>query len=137
MWSGTIASIPSGWQLADGTNGSPDLRNRFIVGAGSTYSIGNTGGNNTITLVTANLPMSAMSSYANYWIISGNYSNAYGTIGNTSAWDYQWYTRTSGGGGENMQYFKTLQSALTSAGWNSQPIDVRPSYFALAYIMKL
>lgn len=33
MWSGSIASIPSGWQLCDGTNGTPDLRDKFVVGA--------------------------------------------------------------------------------------------------------
>lgn len=33
MWSGSIAAIPSGWVLCDGTNGTPDLRDRFIVGA--------------------------------------------------------------------------------------------------------
>ena len=33
MWSGTIASIPATWQLCDGTNGTPDLRDRFVVGA--------------------------------------------------------------------------------------------------------
>lgn len=33
MWSGTIASIPSNWQLCDGTNGTPNLTNRFVVGA--------------------------------------------------------------------------------------------------------
>ena len=32
-WSGTVASIPSGWALCDGTNGTPDLRDKFIVGA--------------------------------------------------------------------------------------------------------
>lgn len=36
MWSGTVASIPAGWQLCDGTNGTPDLRGMFIVGAGDT-----------------------------------------------------------------------------------------------------
>lgn len=44
MWSGSIASIPSGWALCDGSSGRPDLRNRFIVGAGSTYAVGATGG---------------------------------------------------------------------------------------------
>ena len=33
MWSGTIATIPSGWYLCDGSNGTPDLRNKFIIGA--------------------------------------------------------------------------------------------------------
>jgi hypothetical protein len=44
MWSGSIASIPAGWFLCDGGNSTPDLRNRFIVGAGSTYSVADTGG---------------------------------------------------------------------------------------------
>src|SRR5262245_14075787 len=35
MWSGTIATIPSGWFLCDGTNGTPDLRDKFVVGATS------------------------------------------------------------------------------------------------------
>ena len=33
MWSGTIATIPSGWYLCNGSNSTPDLRNRFIIGA--------------------------------------------------------------------------------------------------------
>jgi hypothetical protein len=33
MWSGTIATIPSGWLLCNGSSGTPDLRNRFIIGA--------------------------------------------------------------------------------------------------------
>ena len=44
MWSGSVASIPSGWYLCDGTNSTPDLRNRFVVGAGDTYSVDATGG---------------------------------------------------------------------------------------------
>ena len=35
MWSGSVATIPSGWRLCDGTNGTPNLRSRFIIGAGS------------------------------------------------------------------------------------------------------
>ena len=56
MWSGSIGAIPSGWALCDGTSGRPDLRDRFIVGAGSTYAIGATGGSNTVTLDTTQIP---------------------------------------------------------------------------------
>ena len=45
LWSKAIALIPVGWQLCDGTNGTPDLRDRFVVGAGSTYAVDATGGN--------------------------------------------------------------------------------------------
>jgi len=44
LWSKPIAQIPTGWQLCNGTNGTPDLRDRFIVGAGTTYTPGDTGG---------------------------------------------------------------------------------------------
>ena len=37
MWYGTKDDIPSGWALCDGDNGTPDLRNEFIVGAGLTF----------------------------------------------------------------------------------------------------
>lgn len=40
LWSGAANAIPVGWLLCDGTNGTPDLRNRFIVGAGDTYAVG-------------------------------------------------------------------------------------------------
>ena len=42
-WYGTIAKIPNGWVICDGTNGTPDLRDRFLVGAGSSYSPGDSG----------------------------------------------------------------------------------------------
>lgn len=44
MWSGTIATIPAGYALCNGSGGTPDLRNRFIIGAGDTYATGTTGG---------------------------------------------------------------------------------------------
>ena len=44
MWSGTIDNIPAGWAICDGTQTTPDLRDRFVVGAGTTYAIGDTGG---------------------------------------------------------------------------------------------
>ena len=44
MWSGSIASIPLGWLLCNGTGSTPDLRNRFILGAGDTYAVAATGG---------------------------------------------------------------------------------------------
>ena len=43
MWSGSVASIPSGWVLCDGTNSTPNLSDKFVVAAGSTYAVGDTG----------------------------------------------------------------------------------------------
>ena len=44
IWSGLVTSIPISWQLCDGTNNTPDLRNRFVVSAGSAYAVNSTGG---------------------------------------------------------------------------------------------
>ena len=44
LWSGSTGSVPAGWLLCDGTNGTPDLRDRFIIGAGNTYAVNATGG---------------------------------------------------------------------------------------------
>jgi len=56
MWSGSTGSIPSGWLLCDGFSGTPDLRDRFVVGAGASYGVGATGGAASVSLSTANLP---------------------------------------------------------------------------------
>jgi hypothetical protein len=48
-WYGSTLDIPTGWVLCDGTNGTPDLRNKFIVGAGGSYALNATGGATTGT----------------------------------------------------------------------------------------
>lgn len=54
MWHGASADIPSGWAVCDGTLGTPDLRDRFVVGAGSTYALDATGGSANAVVVTHN-----------------------------------------------------------------------------------
>ena len=56
MWSGESTAIPSGWHLCDGEEGTPDLRDRFIVGAGSTYKVKDTGGEASHKLTTNEMP---------------------------------------------------------------------------------
>lgn len=56
MWSGTVSNVPSGWALCDGNNGTPDLRDRFVVAAGSSYSVDDTGGSDTVRLDTEHIP---------------------------------------------------------------------------------
>ena len=51
LWHGLASAIPAGWALCDGQNGTPDLRGRFVVGAGGeAYAVGDTGGAATDTL---------------------------------------------------------------------------------------
>ena len=56
IWSGTAGNIPAGWQLCDGTNGTPDLRDKFVLGAGPSHAVGETGGEEEVTLTTAQMP---------------------------------------------------------------------------------
>jgi len=56
MWSGSTTNIPTGWTLCDGTDGAPDLRDRFIAGAGGQYASGDTGGADSVTLTENEIP---------------------------------------------------------------------------------
>lgn len=51
LWSGSIGSIPAGYVLCNGSSGTPDLRDRFVVGAGSTYAVNATGGSADAVIV--------------------------------------------------------------------------------------
>ena len=50
MWSGSTSNIPQYWSLCDGQNGTPDLRNKFIMGASETKAVNSTGGNSSLTV---------------------------------------------------------------------------------------
>lgn len=56
MWSGTLATIPTSWQFCDGTNGTPDLRDRFILSVAAAENPGATGGSHSTTLAANQLP---------------------------------------------------------------------------------
>lgn len=81
MWSGTIASVPIGWCLCDGSSKRdrygntvlvPDLRDRFVVGAGSSYTPGNTGGNASQTVTSGNNSVTPTASSSLSGSISGH-----------------------------------------------------------------
>ena len=142
MWSGSVASIPTGWVLCDGTNSTPDLRNRFVVGAGSTYSVGATGGSSTTTLTAANLPshthnFSGNTSGAgdhrhNLVFGTSNGGNHYfynGQIGNTGNIDPN---SAMGSSGNHTHSF----SGTTGSAGSGSSFSTLPPYYALAYIMK-
>lgn len=125
LWSGNVASIPSGWALCNGTtsNGraTPDLRNRFVIGAGSDYSPGQTGGNASITLSVGQLPPHTHG--YNDWYFSENHGSNQGYEGSKSGYDT-----------DNAPWGRDRTTASTGSG---QAIDIRPPYYALAYIMRV
>jgi microcystin-dependent protein len=56
LWNGSVATIPTKWQFCDGTNGTPDLRDRFVVGAGGAYAVDAIGGQASVALSVDNMP---------------------------------------------------------------------------------
>ena len=83
MWSGAENAIPTGWALCDGQNSTPDLRNRFVVGAGtgSNYSVDNTGGSANAVVVshshTANTSVSGAGAHTHSFSGSSSHTHSF------------------------------------------------------------
>ena len=130
LWSGSLGSVPSGWVLCDGTNSTPDLRDRFIVGAGNTYAVASTGGTaDAIVVSHTHTATSVVTDPGHVHIYLGNTGGATGIA-----------PATQNTGSQN----NTTQSAVTgitvattnaSAGTSGTNQNL-PPYYALAYIMK-
>lgn len=56
LWSGSINNIPKNYSLCNGSNGTPNLTDRFVIGAGDTYDVGSSGGESTHTLTISEMP---------------------------------------------------------------------------------
>lgn len=100
LWSGSIASIPAGWLLCNGSSGTPDLRDRFVVGAGGSYAVGATGGSATTTLIEANLPSHTHSISASGTTAPANIDHTHGigiSSGAMSANNTHSHSGTTGG----------------------------------------
>lgn len=157
MWSGPTGSIPSGWLLCDGNNGTPNLRDRFIVGAGTSYTVGATGGSATTTLEAANIPAHSHS-FSGTTGAAGSHSHSINDPGHAHQ-----YTRLTGGGGVNFNGggWAELQNPSNTTGSSGTGISINgvgdhthsfsgttssygsgtafnnlPPYYALAFIMK-
>jgi microcystin-dependent protein len=163
IWSGAANAIPVGWALCDGTNNTPDLRGRFVLGgvAGSGFnSIGNKSGASEITLQPFNLPPHTHSGTTNS---DGAHTHTMGSAGNHShsygraegiLWGKGFAVHDHGltgnvhslnAAGDHTHTINTTNSNhshnFTTNEGNQQtkstPINILPPYYALAYIMKL
>ena len=146
MWSGTIASIPTGWVLCNGQNSTPDLRNRFVIGAHSdsggtakttvlgTVSI--SGGskdaflvNHTHTFSTSTTGGNHVHQYIDQYVVINNGYRPWPASNNDCA---QRNINTSGSGSHTHSISGTTDQTGSGSGSGAN----LPPYYALAYIMK-
>lgn len=142
MWSGSIVSIPSGWALCDGNNGTPNLLDRFVISAGSTYNVGATGGNkdaivvshsHTITSTATALSSTARIDLANPFNADGT-RFTYSELGNRPGLD--WASGSQSRVSLNLDHNHAISSSASTEGSSGTNANL-PPYLALAYIMKL
>ena len=134
LWYGNTGNIPGGWVLCDGNNSTPDLRDRFVIGAGSAdHTPGSTGGSNSITLSEANLPSHR------HFVVSNDLGGQNRTNSNVSANNQ---VRKGTGAGNLYESYNLAStgsdaaSGRSSAVGDGTAIDNKPAYHALCYIMK-
>lgn len=161
IWSGAANAIPSGWFLCDGANGTPDLRGDFVVGAGGTYAVGATGGQNAITSVPAHTHgagnfantsagahshtgATASAGSHNHTLTGGGSSNG-NTVGAQVRADMNAGSNNNviiAGGAHTHNFSTNTDGAHThtisgnTASTGNASVDIRPPYYALCYIMK-
>ena len=153
MWNGTYnddGTIPDyeNWQICDGSNNTPDLRGRFILGSTNntsldvtgegqvSYSEGDTGGSQSVTLTESEMPSHThaigSSGYHNHGVVNYNandfnWSNHY-TVGNDDSGNERSWWTNSGGSHSHNNY---------SQYGGGQAHENRPPYYVLAFIMRM
>ena len=145
MWSGTIASIPSGWVLCNGSNSTPDLRNKFIIGAhsdstGIAYSTvtgSNTqsgGSKDAITVSHTHTATSVVTDPGHNHTIAKYYAGSGGNEPYLNGFSIATPVTTSDPTGTNTT---GITVATTNASTGSSGTNANlPPYYALAFIMK-
>ena len=160
LWSGAQNAIPSGFVLCNGSNSTPDLRDRFVVGAGNSYSVGATGGSNTATdsvtfsgsdtvsisgsdTVSISVSGNAQGFFAKHQSGTGIHT-LQGTSHNNNNQILQLYNASyarsyltipfSGSGSDTVNISGTDTVTITDT--ETVSIDTRSPYYALCYIMK-
>ncbi len=145
MWSGNVNQIPQGWALCNGENGTPDLRNRFVMGYNDEQqAIRTAGGANSYNLTKAQLPAVKLTGTTSS---AGSHSHNYGDIYHSETNGQVWVPNNRGSGdtdhdNKGWETRRTTESAgahthtfTTENLGSGAAIDNRPAYMVLAYIM--
>ena len=155
LWSGAKSAIPTNWALCDGTNSTPDLRNRFVVGASSdgsdsTYpnlSVDATGGHENAVVVTHNHGTTGSGGSHSHGVDDDGHTHGYIDQYNDGNGGYRWWK-----GGDNDCNDRIIQTqsqttgiSIESGGSHTHSVGNAgesgtnknlPPFYALCYIMR-
>lgn len=118
IWSGDESDIPDGWHLCDGEDGTPDLRDKFVLGAGINHKAKTRGGAETVTLTTSEIPY-----HTHTYSESNGAGYAQGVDINAS--------------GARLFSLGSAKTGYTSGVGSGKAHENMPPYYALCYIMKM
>ena len=125
MWSGSASNVPDGWKLCDGSNGTPDLKGRFIVGydpSDSDYnSVGKKGGEKAVTLTKEQMPSHKHAVYGRSSGYTAAHNNSHEVIT---------YANKSWG-----SMSEWINDSEATGGGKSH--ENRPPYYAMCFIMRV
>lgn len=130
IWNDVVETIPSGWQICDGTNDTPDLRSKFVYGALNDAEVNATGGALTHSHTSIGLASGGAHSHS----ISGTTGGASSTAG---------IAVSSGGSSVTSSHTHTFSGSTSTLGEHSHTVGDAdaassiPAYVMLFYIMKL
>jgi len=138
MWHGTPADIPQGWAVCDGQSGTPDLRSRFVLGAGDKYAPAATGGVDKVTLTTNQIPAHVHGFQDGYYIEKESDGHTYtNSVGGGGVYDTtKTNLRGSGDSDDDNRYIFWRQMNTASVG-ASQAHENMPPFYALCFIMRV
>lgn len=143
MWSGTLATIPAGWALCDGNNGTPNLKDRFVVGAGNEYQPNSPPGGEKTHVLTINEMPTHTHIQDNHVhdrnTLSTGQSGRYNKVGapdqiTSPSTNLHFIDELQVPGTGQYTYPTTATNQYTGGGAAHNNM---PPYYALAYIMKL
>ena len=119
IWNGAANQIPLGWAVCNGQNGTPDLRNLFVVAAGDKYLPGAKGGADAVTLTVQQMP-------------SHNHAYKFTGADVDQSWDSDNYFYC-----QHNQYSNNANTKYTEYSCDGQAHENRPPFYALCYIMRV
>mgnify|MGYP005983007215 FL=1 len=137
-YTGSLNALPLNYHICDGTNGTPDLRDRFIVGAGNSYNLNNIGGTSTNILALNQLPN--LADFLNKTIAVQGNNQVNGSENLVSSlpvrsWSWEYFMKNEGNThGYFRNAFATIPGTNNSFG---QPIENKPPYMALYWVMRI